>query len=182
MNSEVNFEHEIYILYTDIEKDIRNHCLLIVDINGSDVLSLKNIRECLEFLHNIEIDIEALRNKDVNGYYAGELQELRQVILITQRKLTEWLEIEQKYIKFLKYHIVNEDQETSLFQNIIELHRKLIKSYDIDNSILFVSKNIVMDTYLSQINEELTELERRLEHSLASIRKEYPRLYLLSDE
>ena len=61
------------------------------------------------------------------------------------------MHVEQKYIKYLKYHIVNEEHEHSLFDNLMELHRKLIKSYDIDISILFVSKNIVMDTYLTQI-------------------------------
>lgn len=71
MNAEVNFEYEIYLCYEDIEKQIRSHCLLIVDLNNSDVLDLDNIRECLEFLHNIEIEIQLLTDRDVNGYYAG---------------------------------------------------------------------------------------------------------------
>lgn len=36
-----------------------------------------------------------------------------------------------------------------------------------------------MDTYLFQIKEELEELDQRLSSSLAQVRQEYPRLYLL---
>jgi hypothetical protein len=54
--------------------------------------------------------------------------------------------------------MINDDYEHSLFAALIELHRKLIKSYDIDNSVAFISKNIVMDSYLAQISEELKEL------------------------
>lgn len=39
-----------------------------------------------------------------------------------------------------------------------------------------------MDTYLSQINEELEELDNRINSSLDEARQEYSRLYLLSDE
>ena len=49
--------------------------------------------------------------------------------------------------------MVNDEYEQILMSALIEVHRKLIKSYDIDNSISFISKNIVMDSYLSQINE-----------------------------
>lgn len=44
MNSEVNFEYEIWLAYEDIEKQIRSHCLIIVDLKNSDVLDLENIR------------------------------------------------------------------------------------------------------------------------------------------
>jgi hypothetical protein len=49
--------------------------------------------------------------------------------------------------------MINDEYEHTLFSALIELHRKLIKSYDIDNSVAFISKNIVMDSYLSQIND-----------------------------
>ena len=49
----------------------------------------------------------------------------------------------------------NDEYEQYLFSSLIELHRKLIKSFDIDNSVAFISKNIVMDSYLTQISEEL---------------------------
>lgn len=75
--------------------------------------------------------------------------------------------IELRYIKFLKYHITNEEYEQSHFSNLIELHRKLIKSYDIDNSIVFISKNIVMDSYLSQIREEIEELNLKVVSSFS---------------
>ncbi len=50
--------------------------MIIVDLNDSDVLDLQNIEKCLEFLRNIEIDIEELMKKDVGDYYEGELKEL----------------------------------------------------------------------------------------------------------
>lgn len=73
-------------------------------------------------------------------------------------KLEEWRSVEEQYIRFIRFHMINEDYEHSLFAALIELHRKLIKSYDIDNSVAFISKNIVMDSYLAQISAELREL------------------------
>jgi hypothetical protein len=70
----------------------------------------------------------------------------------------------------MRFHMINDEYEHSLFAALIELHRKLIKSYDIDNSVAFISKNIVMDSYLAQIAEELKELEIRLTRFLAALR------------
>lgn len=66
--------------------------------------------------------------------------------------------------------MINDEYEHTLFSALIELHRKLIKSYDIDNSVAFISKNIVMDSYLAQISEELKELEQRVTKYLSSLR------------
>ncbi len=77
--------------------------------------------------------------------------------------------------------MVNDEYEHTLFSALIELHRKLIKSYDIDNSIAFISKNIVMSSYLSQIEDEIKELEAKVTRYLSSMRVEYPRLFLLTD-
>ncbi len=97
-------------------------------------------------------------------------------------KLEEWRSIEERYIRFIRFHMINDDYEHSLFASLIELHRKLIKSYDIDNSVAFISKNIVMDSYLAQISEELRELEGRVARYLGGLRVDYPRLFLLNDE
>lgn len=100
----------------------------------------------------------------------------------TEKRLGEWEAVEREYIRFIRYHLANEDYEHGLFDDLGELHRKLIKSYDIDNSILFISKNIVMDSYLTQIKDSLGELSLRLSVSLTTVRTDYPRLHLLNDQ
>ena len=180
MNVEANFEWEVEREYYRLEKQIRGHFLEVVDLHGCDILDAANNRDCCEFLHNIEIEVEALSLR-ASGHLGTEIAELLVLARVTLRRLEEWGRVEERFVRCLLFHAGNEELEPELVGGLVELHRKLIKSYDIDNSIVFVSKNIIMDSYLGQLKEELTIIEQKITEALVQARADYPRLCLLSD-
>jgi hypothetical protein len=51
-----------------------------------------------------------------------------------------------------------------------------------DNSIWYVAENMILPMYSEEISRKLKELESIIKESFVLLRKEYPRLYLLTDE
>jgi hypothetical protein len=62
----------------------------------------------VEFLRNVEIDIKYLMQKDVGDYYDGELHELLILAQTTVIKIEEWRNVEERYIRFIKFHMIND--------------------------------------------------------------------------
>ncbi len=71
------------------------------------------------------------------------------------------MEIEAKFLSLYGFYKNNEEAEFyDNFQRIAEVHRKMIKSFDMDNSVHLLENNSFLNTSINSIGQSVEKLRK----------------------
>lgn len=80
-----------------------------------------------------------------------------------EKIVIKWLQVENKYIQLQAYYKYNDDGYfKESFKRIADFHRKIIKSFDMDNSVVLLPANSFLLTSLDTLLEKMGVLKKDL--------------------
>ena len=133
--------------------------VIVIDFNGNDTIDRQITTNNMEEMENCCFECLFLLQKKYSEKHREDIMELKKRMELCIEILTQWLVVEKRFLFISGLYDHNEGVVyTSKFTKISALHRRVMKSLDLDNSVWQLPPNSFLVNSLPILLEKIEDL------------------------
>ena len=176
-------EDEIYSQFKTLLVEMKQLKVVVVDAYGNDTINRDVSHENIKKIRSCCFECDNLVERKYSEKHRAEILELKARIEVCSSILSQWLELEKKFLIISRLYEHNEEVVyASKFSKISDLHRRAMKSLDIDNSVWQLYPNKFLINSLPLMLDQIEDIQSFLFEHIRILQVSCPRLYFLSKE